>query len=58
MEDVAEEILLAVERYNNSELVNPVTDLEMSMKDLAELIVPSSVDLKGEISCDKSKPDG
>ena len=57
VEDAAEGILLAAERYNKSEPVNLGTDLEISIKDLAELI-GRFTGFKGKISWDRSKPDG
>jgi len=57
VEDAAEGILLATEKYNKSEPVNLGTDLEISIKDLAELI-SKLVRFKGKIKWDTSKPDG
>jgi len=57
VEDAAEGILLATERYNKSEPVNLGTDLEVSIKNLAELIA-KIVGFKGNIRWDRSKPDG
>jgi len=57
VEDAAEGILLATEKYNKSEPVNLGTDLEISIKDLAELIA-RLVGFKGKIKWDISKPDG
>ncbi len=57
VEDAAEGILLAAERYNKSDPVNMGTDLEISIKDLAELI-SKLVGFKGKIKWDRSKPDG
>ena len=57
VEDAAEGILLAAERYNKSDPVNMGTDLEISIKDLAELI-SKLVGFKGKIKWDTSKPDG
>ena len=57
VEDAAEGILLATEKYNKSDPVNLGTDLEISIKDLAELIA-RLVGFKGEIRWDASKPDG
>jgi len=56
-EDAAEGILLATERYNKSDPVNLGTDLEISIKNLAELIA-RLVGFKGKIRWDASKPDG
>ena len=57
VEDAAEGILLATEKYNKSDSVNLGTDLEISIKDLAELIA-KLVGFKGKIKWDTSKPDG
>ena len=57
VEDTAEGILLATEKYNKSNPVNLGTDLEISIKDLAELIA-RLVGFKGKIKWDTSKPDG
>lgn len=57
VEDAAEGILLATEKYNKSDPVNLGTDLEISIKDLAELIA-RLVGFKGKIKWDASKPDG
>jgi len=57
VEDAAEGILLAAEKYNKSDPVNLGTDLEISIKDLAELI-GRLCRIKGKIIWDTSKPDG
>jgi GDP-L-fucose synthase len=57
VEDAAEGILLATEKYNKSEPVNLGSDLEISIKDLAELI-GRLTGFKGKINWDRSKPDG
>ena len=57
VEDAAEGILLAAERYSKSESVNLGSDLEISIKDLAELI-GRLTGFKGKIIWDESKPDG
>ena len=57
VEDAAEGILLAAEKYNKSDPVNLGTDLEISIKDLAELIA-RLVEFKGKIRWDTSRPDG
>lgn len=57
VEDAAEGMLLATEKYNKSEPVNLGTDLEISIKDLAELIA-RLVGFKGEIRWDTSNLDG
>jgi GDP-L-fucose synthase len=57
VEDAAEGILLATEKYNKSEPVNLGSDLEIPIKDLAELIA-KFCGFKGKIKWDTSKPDG
>jgi GDP-L-fucose synthase len=57
VEDAAEGILLATERYNKSEAVNLGSDLEISIQDLAELIGRLN-GFKGKINWDRSEPDG
>jgi len=57
VEDAAEGILLATEKYNKSDPVNLGTDLEISIRDLAELIARLA-GFKGKIKWDTSKPGG
>lgn len=57
VEDAAEGILLAAEKYNKSDPVNLGSDLEISIKDLAELI-GRLVGFKRKIKWDTYKPDG
>ena len=57
VEDAAEGILLAAEKYNKSDPVNLGTEIEISIKDLGELIAKLT-DFKGEIRWDSTKPDG
>lgn len=57
VEDCAEGILLAVERYNKPEPVNLGVGKEIKIKDLVELIVELS-GFKGSITWDTTKPDG
>ena len=57
VEDAAEGILLAAEKYNKSEPVNLGSDLEISIKDLVEIIA-KLMGFKGKIKWDTSKPDG
>ena len=57
VEDAAEGILLAAERYNKSEPVNLGAGFEISTKNLVELIVKLT-NFKGKIIWDASKPDG
>ena len=57
VEDAAEGILLATEKYNKSDPINLGSDLEISIKHLAELI-GRLTGFKGKIKWDTSKPDG
>jgi len=57
VEDAAEAIILAMERYNKSDPINIGAGFEISIKELVELIVELT-DFKGQIIWDKSKPDG
>jgi GDP-L-fucose synthase len=57
VEDAAEAIILAMERYNKSDPVNIGAGFEISIKELVELIVELT-GYKGRIIWDKTKPDG
>jgi GDP-L-fucose synthase len=57
VEDCAEAILKASEKYNKSDPVNLGSSFEISIKDLAELI-KKIVGFEGEIVWDSTKPDG
>ena len=57
VEDAAEGIILAAERYDKSEAVNLGTGKEIKIKDLVNLIV-GLTGFEGEIIWDSSKPDG
>ena len=57
VEDAADGIILATERYNKSEPVNLGSGCEISIKDLANLIA-EIIGFNGEIKWDDSKPDG
>lgn len=57
VEDGAEGIILATEKYDKPDPVNLGSGMEISIKDLAELIC-QLMDFKGEIRWDKTKPDG
>jgi len=57
VEDCTEAIILATEKYNKSEPVNIGAGFEISIKDLANLIV-KLIGFKGKIIWDKTKPDG
>jgi GDP-L-fucose synthase len=57
VEDAAEGILLAAEKYNKSEPVNLGAGFEISIKDLVKLIVKLT-GFKGKVIWDKTQPDG
>ncbi|HAZ10357.1 MAG TPA: GDP-fucose synthetase [Candidatus Omnitrophica bacterium] len=57
VEDCAEAIVLATEKYDKSEPVNIGAGFEISIKELVKLIVKLTI-FKGKIIWDKSKPDG
>ena len=57
VEDSAEAIILATEKYNKSEPVNIGAGFEISVKDLVELIAKLT-GFKGKIIWDTTKPDG
>lgn len=57
VEDAAEGIALAAEKYNKSEPVNIGAGFEISIKDLALMIVRLT-GFKGRIIWDRTKPDG
>ncbi|MEW5911255.1 MAG: GDP-L-fucose synthase [Thermodesulfobacteriota bacterium] len=57
VDDAAEAIILASERYDKSDPVNLGADFEISIKDLAQMIARLS-GFKGRIIWDPSKPDG
>lgn len=57
VEDAAEGILLAAERYNKSDPVNVGAGFEISIKDLVDLIAKAT-GFRGRITWETSKPDG
>jgi len=57
VEDAAEAIILATEKYDKPDPVNIGSSTEISIKDLVETIC-RLMDFKGEIRWDISKPDG
>jgi len=57
VDDAAEGIVLAAERYDGAEPVNLGTGQEITIRDLAEIIVRHT-GFAGEIRWDSSKPDG
>ena len=56
-EDAAAGILLAAERYNQSDPINLGADFEISIKNLA-LLLAELIGYRGEIIWNSSKPDG
>lgn len=57
VDDAAEGIVLATEKYNSSEPVNLGSGQEISIRDLAQLIVRET-GFQGDIHWDAAKPDG
>jgi len=57
VENAAEGILMATEKYNKSEPINLGAEFEISIKDLIELIAKLT-GFKGKIIWDATKPDG
>jgi GDP-L-fucose synthase len=57
VEDAAEAIILATEKYNTSDPVNIGAGFEISIRDLTHLIVELT-GYKGEVTWDETKPDG
>ena len=57
VDDAAEGIILALERYEKGDPVNLGSGKEISIKDLVETIC-KYMDFKGEIRWDRTKPDG
>ncbi len=57
VEDCAEGVVLATEKYNKSEPVNLGANREIKIKDLVKTIC-KLMNFKGEIRWDKTKPDG
>ena len=57
VEDAAEGIILATEKYNKPEPVNLGAGFEISIKDLVKFIIKLT-GFKGKIIWDKTKPDG
>ncbi|GIW63100.1 MAG: GDP-L-fucose synthase [Patescibacteria group bacterium] len=57
VEDAAEGIVLATEKYNKPDPVNLGAGFEIKIKDLVKLLV-KLMDFKGKIVWDKTKPDG
>lgn len=57
VEDAAEGILMAAQRYNQSDPVNLGSGVEISIRDLVNLI-KRLTGFEGKVQWDKSKPDG
>lgn len=57
VDDAAEGILLATEKYNGREPVNIGAGMEISIRDLVQVIV-AEIGFTGEIVWDPTKPDG
>jgi len=57
VEDAAEGIVLATERYDKGEPINLGAGFEISIKDLVN-IISNLMEFKGKIKWDKTKPDG
>jgi len=57
VEDCAEAIVLATEKYNKPDPINIGAGFEISIKELVELIAKLTA-FKGQIVWDASKPDG
>lgn len=57
VEDAAEAVVLAVEKYNKADPINIGTGLEITIKDLVKKIC-TLMKFKDEIRWDRSKPDG
>jgi len=57
VEDAARAIVMAAERYNKPEPVNIGSSVEISIKELVELIVDLT-GFKGKVEWDRTKPDG
>jgi GDP-L-fucose synthase len=57
VDDLADACLFLMENYNEPELVNIGTGTDISIKDLA-LMIMKTANYKGEIKFDSTKPDG
>jgi GDP-L-fucose synthase len=57
VDDAAEAIILATEKYDKSDPINIGASFEISIKDLAQMI-KKIIDYKGKIVWDITKPDG
>jgi GDP-L-fucose synthase len=57
VDDLADASLFLMEKYDEAELVNIGTGTDISIKDLA-LLIMKTAEYKGELKFDSSKPDG
>jgi GDP-L-fucose synthase len=57
VDDLASAVMLASEKYNESQHLNVGTGHDLSIKDLS-LLIAKTAGFKGEIFWDSSKPDG
>jgi len=57
IEDLADALVYLMENYNKAQFVNVGTGIEITIKDLTELVA-KTVGFEGEILWDSSKPDG
>jgi GDP-L-fucose synthase len=57
VDDAADGIVLAMERYNGGEPINLGTGKEISIRELAQMIA-EEVGFSGDIVWDKNKPNG
>ena len=57
VDDLAAACIFLMKKYNDKEIVNIGTGLDISIKELA-LLIKSTVGFNGEIYFDKEKPDG
>ena len=57
VDDLADACMFLMEHYNEAELVNIGTGTDISIKDLA-LLIMKTAEYKGEIKFDSTKPDG
>jgi GDP-L-fucose synthase len=56
-DDLAEACLFLMDKYNNSEIINIGSGVEVTIRALAE-IIKEVVGYKGELIFDSTKPDG
>jgi GDP-L-fucose synthase len=56
-DDLADAILLCLEKYNSADLINVGSGIEMSIAEIAQTVC-DACEFKGQILWDQSKPDG